>query len=77
VFLNCGRISRLKISSKLLADVGGVLFRIYHPVWPTVTGDENILRRLFVCYLFVVKRRNFAESVSGIHRITRINNVNF
>jgi hypothetical protein len=57
VFLIYGHVSRLRIGSVLIANVSGVLFQIYPPVWPTVTIDENILQWLFLCYLLFFNRR--------------------
>jgi len=54
----------------LIANVGGVLFQIYPPVWPTVTVDENILQWLFLCCLLVLKRRKFCiKCVQYLHNI--------
>ena len=55
-----GHVARLRIGPVLIANVGRVLFQIYPPAWPTVIGYESILQWLFLCYLLVLKRRNFA-----------------
>jgi hypothetical protein len=47
-----GHVSRLRIGSVLIANVGGVVFQIHPPVWPTVTFDENIFT-VAVSVLFI------------------------
>jgi hypothetical protein len=59
VFLVYGHVSRLRIGSVLIANVGGVVFQIHPPVWPTVTVDESILHWLFLCCLLVLEGRKF------------------